>query len=123
MDLHYFFENNTGTGVLSTANQKGEVNSALFARPHVEHDLAMFICLKRKNLENLQQNPYASYLFRVDGKGYEGVRLTLLLQEIKDDDILAEKLRRRHTKTEEKAYILVFKILKVLPLVGGQEEG
>ena len=118
MDLHHFFENNTGTGVLSTASQKGEVNSAMFARPRVENGLAMFVCLKRKNLENLQENPHAYYLFKADGQGYEGVRLTLLLQEIQEDEALVKKLRRRHVEVREKEYVLVFKILKTLPLVG-----
>jgi len=118
MDLYNFFENNTGTGVLSTSSKDGEVNSALFARPHVENDLAMFITLERKNLENLQANPRAYYLFRADGGGYEGVRLMLLLQEIKEDDALIAKLRRRHEKPNEKEFLLVFKITKTLPLIG-----
>lgn len=118
MDLYNLFENNMGTGVLSTANSNGEVNSAIYARPHIKGDLALFLCLKRKNFENLQQNPYANYLFRIDGGGYDGVRLELLLQEVRDDDEEVKSLRRRHTDIEEKEFVLVFKILKSHPLIG-----
>lgn len=124
MDLYNFFENNKGTGVLSTANVDGEVNSAIYARPHIKDDFALFICLQRKTLENLMQNPNAHYLFRVDGAGYEGIRLGLLLQEIREDEDEIKKLRRRHLTSEQKEYVLVFKITKTQPLIGSsfQEE-
>jgi hypothetical protein len=118
MDLYDLFENNMGTGVLSTANSEGEVNSAIYARPHIKGDLALFICLQRKNFENLQQNPHAYYLFRTDGGGYDGVRLELLLQEVREDEEEVKSLRRRHTDMEEKEFVLVFKILKTHPLIG-----
>ena len=122
MDLHNFFETNTGTGVLSTASATGEVNSAIYARPHIENGRALFLCLKRKNFENLQQNPHAYYLFRADTQGYEGVRLELLLQEIQEDEEKIKALRRRHANINEKEYLLVFDITNTLPLIGAGEE-
>ena len=38
MNLHDYFENTTGTGVLATADSSGNVNAAIYARPHVMDD-------------------------------------------------------------------------------------
>ncbi|MBE0492194.1 MAG: pyridoxamine 5'-phosphate oxidase family protein [Sulfurospirillum sp.] len=118
MDLYNLFENTMGTGVLATASKSGEVNCAIYARPHVKGDSVRFVTLERKNLENLRENPYAYYLFRTDGGGYNGVRLELLLQEIRDDLQEVISLRRRHTEMQEKEFVLEFKILKTHPLIG-----
>ncbi len=35
MDLKEYFENNEGFGVLSTADEEGRVDSAVYAKPHI----------------------------------------------------------------------------------------
>ena len=35
MNLSDYFENTTGTGVLATADSNGNVDVAIYARPHV----------------------------------------------------------------------------------------
>ena len=35
MTLYDYFENTSGTGVLATANSNGNVDIAIYARPHV----------------------------------------------------------------------------------------
>lgn len=122
MDLYNLFENNMGTGVLSTASKDGKVNSAIYARPHIKDGVALFIALERKTFENLQENPYAYYLFRIDGGGYEGVRLELILKEIREDEDEIKSLRRRHADIKEKEHVLVFEILKTLPLIGQETQ-
>lgn len=122
MDLYTLFENNMGTGVLSTASSDGKVNSAIFARPHIRGNRALFVCLDRQNFENLQENPKAYYIFRIDGGGYRGVRMELLLREIRDDQAEVKSLRRRHKEIEEKEYTLDFEILHIFPLIGKSDE-
>ena len=48
MNLQYYFSGKSGFGVISTSNNKGEVNSAVYAKPHVvdSNTIAFRICLK-----------------------------------------------------------------------------
>ena len=63
-EMHDYFENTTGNGVLATADAQGKVNQAVFSRPHVMEDgTAAFIMPHRLTHKNLQENPYAAYLF------------------------------------------------------------
>jgi general stress protein 26 len=118
MDMNEYFEKTSGVGVLSTASKDGEVNSALFARPHVENNTALFVTIERKNLQNLKENPNAYYLFKEDGEGYEGLRMVLKLKREFMDDKLADKLSRGHKASEHQRHILEFEIVDTHPLVG-----
>ena len=82
-----------------------------------------FIMRNRLTHANLKTNPYASYLFKEDGPGYQGVRL--LLRKVKEDadKELIRRMTRRHLSPEEDAargpkFIVYFEIQQVLPLVG-----
>ena len=88
MDLKEYFENNKGTGVMSTADKDGKVDAAVYARPHVMDDGTLaFIMRDRLNHQNLQSNPFAAYLFLADGPGYKGKRLYLKkVREEQDTD-------------------------------------
>ncbi len=118
MDLSRYFEEKDGIGVLSTASRDGEVNSALFARPHVESSTALFVTIERKNLQNLKENPNAYYLFKEEKEGYEGIRMVLKLKRDFIDDALADKLARGHRTSEYQRHILEFEIVDTHPLVG-----
>lgn len=76
MDLHKYFTTQKGTGIMSTADSQGRVDAAIYARPHMMEDgtLAMIM---RDHLthKNLQENPYAAYLFIEASPGHQGVRL------------------------------------------------
>jgi len=116
--LKEFFEHSTGFGVLSTADRDGIVNAALFARPTIEGEKALFLTIEKKNLSNLRENKSAYYLFKKDGEGYEGVRLVLNLSRIYQDDQKASEISKKHLKDGIERYILEFDILDILPLVG-----
>ena len=118
MDLTHYFTQHDGTGILSTADKAGVVNSALFARPLIEGEKASFVSVERKNLANLREIPSAYYLFKQSGEGYEGVRLQLHLEEISEEEARIKPLLRMHAKEDVKRYLLVFRILKTLPLSG-----
>jgi hypothetical protein len=124
MDIKAYFENNQGTGVLSTADEAGKVNGAIYARPHVMDDGTLaFIMRDRLSHHNLQSNPHAAYLFIEDGPGYKGKRLYLKkLREEQDTDLLESLKRRKYAKESTEAKFLVFfELTNELPLIGEKE--
>jgi hypothetical protein len=123
MNLSDYFESVRGLGVLATANSKGEVDVAIYARPHVvdENTIAFIMC-ERLSHENLKSNPHAAYIFVEQGKGYVGKRLYLTKVREETDTAVIDSLRRREPKTysaeNAKRYAVYFHINKVRPLVG-----
>ncbi|SFL53775.1 pyridoxamine 5'-phosphate oxidase family protein [Pelosinus propionicus] len=64
MALKEYFASVKGSGVLSTADDQGKVNSAIYAAPYpLENDLFGFIMKARKTHENIAVNPNACFLF------------------------------------------------------------
>ncbi|MBE0499892.1 MAG: pyridoxamine 5'-phosphate oxidase family protein [Desulfuromonadales bacterium] len=127
MDLKEYFANRTGTGVISTADANGRVDSAIYSRPHLLADgsLAM-IMRERLTHKNLQENPYATYLFIESGGGYQGVRL--FLKKIREDEnqqLIQQLTRRSLTPEEDQAkgrkFMVYFAVEKTLSLIGGEE--
>jgi hypothetical protein len=124
MDLHNYFEKSTGMGVLSTADSKGRVDSAIYARPHVMEDgLMAFIMADRLSHLNLQSNPHAIYLFKEDGPGWKGKRLFMTKVSEDQDTELINSLRRRKYSPGEEANmkplcLVFFRLDKELPLIG-----
>ena len=139
MNLKDCFENKKGLGVLSTADGKGRVNAAIYARPHVMDDGTLafimpdrlthhiaFIMPDRLTHHNLQSNPHAAYLFREDGPGYKGTRVHLTKVREETNSELLHSLRRKFypPEVEEKEgprSIVFFEVDKVLPLIGPGE--
>jgi len=70
MKLSEYFEKTRGTGVLATSDSSGQVDVAIYARPHFvsEQEIA-FIMADRLSHRNLQSNPHAAYLFVERGDG------------------------------------------------------
>ena len=123
MDLKNYFENSSGTGVLSTADAEGRVDCAIYARPHIMDDGTMAVIMRdRLSHHNLQSNPKAAYMFIEDGPGYKGKRFFLKKVREEQDTELLYSLRRRiyaDDRTGEEAKFLVFfDIEKELPLIG-----
>lgn len=124
MDLNDYFETTRGTGVLSTADGEGRVNSAIYARPHVLQDgQVAFIMADRLTRQNLQQNPRAAYLFIEQGDGYRGMRLQLTKIGEEQDSELISKLRRRTYSAEDEARmgtlsLVRFRLDEQRPLIG-----
>jgi hypothetical protein len=127
MNLSDYFSNSRGVGVLSTADAQGRVDAAVYARPHTMDDgcLAM-IMRERLTHKNLQENPYAAYLFIENVPGYQGVRLLLKkIREDQDQELISRLTRRSLTSEEDQAkgskFIVYFKVEKILKLIGGEE--
>jgi len=126
MNLGEYFEQIKGHGVLATANAEGKVNAAIYARPHfMGDDTVTFIMAERLTHENLQSNPWATYIFIEHGEGYKGKRLYLKkVKEEQNDQLISEICRKcdyshYHIGTR---YVVHFTVEKVLPLIGDQEE-
>lgn len=123
VNLKEYFERAKGTGVLATADGKGLVDTAIYAKPHImDKDTVAFIMAERLTHHNLQTNNHASYLFREDGPGYKGIRLFLTkLREEKDSELLYSIRSKRYSGGKEEGkprFLVFFKVDKILPLVG-----
>ncbi|MBW2503926.1 MAG: pyridoxamine 5'-phosphate oxidase family protein [Deltaproteobacteria bacterium] len=126
MDLRNYFSDLTGVGILSTADNDGKVDSAVYARPHVLDDGTIaFIMRDRLTHRNIQENPYACYLFIEAERGYRGVRL--FLRKVKEDTNpeLIQQMTRRCLSPEEDAakgpkFLVYFQVEKILKLIGGE---
>lgn len=123
MDLKSYFEQKKGLGVLSTANYDGQVDAAVYSRPHIMPDgKVAFIMRNRLTHHNLQTNPHATYLFKENGEGYQGKRLFLtMVAEEKDTPRLYELRRRSYPEDKERReakYLVFFNVDKTLPLIG-----
>ena len=127
MNLRESFANTSGKGVLATASASGRVSAAIYATPHLtENGTLAFIMRERLIHENLKTNPFATYLFMEDGKGYKGLRLYLKKErEDTDEERIAQMTRRHLSEEEDKAlgpkYLVSFTLEKTLKLVGGEE--
>ena len=127
MNLHDYFDKTIGKGVLATASSDGRVDAAVFSRPHVMGDgTVAFIMRQRLTHSNLHTNPYASYLFIEEKRGYSGIRLFLKkIREDQDPDLLAQMTRRNLSQEEDAAkgpkFIVYFAVEKALELIGGDE--
>jgi hypothetical protein len=123
VNLKEYFEKAKGTGVLATADGKGLVDTAIYAKPHImDKETVAFIMAERLTHHNLQTNTHAAYLFKEEGPGYKGIRLFLTkLREEKDSELLYSIRSKRYAGGKEEGkprFLVFFKVDKILPLVG-----
>jgi hypothetical protein len=128
MELRDYFEGTTGRGVLATADKDGNVDVAVYSRPHFMDDGTIaFIMADRLSHKYLQSNPHAAYLFMESGERYVGKRLFLTKVREEKESELIPKLRRRKGYSipeEDKGkpvFLVYFRIDKALPLIGTEE--
>jgi hypothetical protein len=121
MEHKDYFENTKGMGILSTADNDGRVDAAIYARPHFMDDGTIALIMRdRLTHRNLKSNPHASYMFIEKGPGYKGKRFYLTkIREERDSDLL-QSLRRRQSidEKDESKFLVFFKIDRERPLVG-----
>lgn len=125
MELQAYFESADGMGILSTADSGGQVDSAVYARPHViDERTVAFIMRERLSYRNLLSNPHACYLFVEDGPGYVGRRLYLTMVREESDTDVIEQFRRRQRKDnepDENKSLVYFTVDGIRPLVGDED--
>jgi hypothetical protein len=127
MNLSEYFETTEGTGILATSNSDGQVDVAIYSRPHVtDENTVAFIMRQRLSHENLQSNPHAAFMFIEKGPGYKGKRLYLTKIREESDPALIDSFRRKtpknSTDTNAKSFLVYFQIDRVRPLVGDKEK-
>ncbi len=123
--LSDYFEKAKGKGIIATADSKGKVGMAVYARPHFMNEkTAVFIMADRLMHKNLMSNPNASYLFVEEGSGYKGKRLYLTKIKGEQNPDLVHQLRRRGCCPVDEGYkrgqrfVVYFGVNRVLPLIG-----
>ncbi len=126
MNLQDYFTEKEGTGIFSTASSDGQVNSAIYSRPHVDgKDSIILIMRNKKSRANLLENNKASYLFLEKGDGYKGVRLSLTkTSEVQDDEAIAALSRRKTPckgSSSGERFLVHFKVDKAITLIGDNE--
>ncbi|MDA3903701.1 MAG: pyridoxamine 5'-phosphate oxidase family protein [Desulfuromusa sp.] len=127
MELKKYFNARTGTGILSTADAEGRVDAAIYARPQIMEDGTLAMIMRdRLTHKNLQENPYAAYLFIENVPGYQGVRLFLKKVREDDDPELINQMTRRCLSAEEDLikgpkFIVYFQVEKTLDLIGSAQ--
>jgi len=114
-------------GALSTANQKGEVNVAVFGSPQMidENTVVMGIG-KNRSLANLQENPHAVFIVVEPGKtvmDWKGARVYLEVLAVETGGGFYDQIKDNITKAAGKAAgdmiraAVRFKIVEVRPIV------
>jgi hypothetical protein len=127
MTLKEYFNNTRGTGVLATADNEGRTDAAIYSRPHIMDDGSLaFIMRERLSLNNLQSNPYATFLFMEHDAHMKGMRLFMKKTgEDTNEELISRMTRRNLTPEEDNAagpkHIVYFNLEKILALVGGNE--
>lgn len=127
MDWKTYFENTAGVGILATSDKSGNVNAAVYARPHVQEDGTIaFIMQPQLSYANLQINPKAVYLFMEKGEGFHGHRFYLMkIREENDPEKIRSSRRNVHKDTvgaKEKSKLVYFRIDHIRPLIGNGTE-
>ena len=127
MKLSEYFEKTQGIGVLATTDASGQVNQAIYSRPHFtddnDDDTCSFIMSNRLSHDNVEHNPSASYLFIEEGKDYVGKRLSLTVIGEETDPEKIKAIRHCNIPTiseEEGKYLVHFHIEGVRPLIGNE---
>lgn len=125
MNLSGYFENTEGIGILATADSNGNVDIALYAKPHaIDEQTVAFIMNEHLSYKNLTSNPKAAYLFLEESPGYNGKRLYLTkIREDTNAELIDSMKRRKSSKyseTESKKYLVYFRVDKVRALTGDQ---
>lgn len=126
MKLSEYFEQTQGIGVLATTDASGQVNQAIYSRPHFPDDddeTCSFIMSNRLSHDNVKHNPSASYLFIEKGEGYVGKRLSLTVIGEETDPEKIKVIRHRNIPTiseEEGKYLVRFQIEGVRSLIGNE---
>jgi len=123
--LSEYFEKTQGIGVLATTDASGQVNQAIYGRPHFPDDdeTCSFIMSNRLSHDNVKHSPSASYLFIEKGAGYVGKRLSLTVIGEETDPEKIQAVRHCNIPTiseEEGKYLVQFHIEGVRSLIGNE---
>ena len=124
MSLSDYFENVQGLGILATADSNGNVDLAVYAKPHVIDETTIaFVMQEHLTHHNLKSNPRAAYMFVERGEGYTGKRLYLTKIREETNTSVVEMFRKKQPEIcasydDSNKYLVHFQINDIRPLVG-----
>jgi hypothetical protein len=126
MDLKGYFSKKDGLGILSTVDEKGVVNSAVYSKPHVIDDAVVaFIMGDKRTHANLKASPYAVFLFKEEGPGFRGKRIYLKkAHELTNKDLISRTCKREYSGPYcepyylKNCFLVSFIVESIRPLVG-----
>lgn len=112
-----------GRGVIATASKEGEVNTAVYALPHVvDAETVAWGMTDGRTWNNVRQNPHAAYVYFAPGDGFHGARLTLSLLRTEDSGEMLARIRKRTAAAsagspEAVKHVAYFRVDETRPLV------
>ena len=123
MSLAEYFETVEGFGILSTASIDGNVDTAIYGRPHVIDEQTLgFIMRDRLSYKNVSENPKACYMYMEKNQHYQGKRIYLSKTGQEDDQKKIKSMSRHKARSAEKnferRFLVYFKVEHIRPLVG-----
>lgn len=112
-----------GRGVIATASKGGDVNTAVYAVPHVvDAETVAWGMTDGRTWDNVRQNPRAAYAYFAPGEGFRGARLTLSLVRTEDSGEMLSKIRQRAAMVspadpDSIRHVAYFRVVETRPLV------
>lgn len=119
-ELKEYFEKKSGLAVLSTCDSAGNVNAAVYGKPHfTDGDIFALIMNDRVSHANIRENPRAAYLFVEEGTKSRGIRVYLEKTGETDDPGEIEKFRRHHgsDNADKKLFLVKFNVVRTREIV------
>jgi len=113
-----------GRGVIAASDSSGNVNIAVYAKPHIVDDKTVawgmtegrtWVCVK--------ENPRAAYLYMNPGPGYSGVRLKLSLKKFIESGDMLDTVKKHTSElvspaaAEAVKHVAYFEVEEVRPLI------
>lgn len=121
------FNRKSRIGALATANKNGDVNAAVFGSPRmIDEETVIMAIGENRSLQNLQENPKASFIVVEPGESpteWKGARLYLEMDSYERYGELLDSFRSNIRKVagDKSADAIVaairFKITDVRPLI------
>lgn len=113
-----------GAGIIATADRSGVINTAIYAVPHIVDDRTVaWGMTEGRTISNLRENPNAAFIHQSPDNGTSGVRMTLLLTEIRESGDMLDAIKARAKKVsgpgagEMVKYVGLFRVLETRPLM------
>lgn len=121
-ELKTYFENRNGLAVLSTCDSAGNVNAAVYGKPHfIDNDVFALIMNDRVSHANLETNPRAAYLFVEETSKSNGIRIYLKKTGETDDPAEIERHRKHHGKDDasagKKLFLVKFEVERTREII------
>jgi putative heme iron utilization protein len=127
MNLVEYFAKAKGMGILATAEARGKVDLAIYAKPIlVDENTIALVMRERLSHQNIRHNPNAAYMFIEEPDDNRGLRLYLTMIREETNSSIVEKIIEEHPEIcpepdEANKYLVHFRVDRVRELVGGRE--